>query len=109
MLFIFECVPRLIICFSGLMDGDAKIIYAKVMRDGDALTEEAFSFLFPDSVPLTPITRSKSLAAPCKLVAYNTARWGIIKVPLTKARSSLKSQIPQALDGGREGYTIILR
>ena len=46
----------------------------------------------------------------CKIIAYNTTlfpRWAIVKVPLTKAGSSLKSQILQASDDGREGYAIV--
>ena len=89
---------------------DAEVLYAEVKRDGEALIEEALSVLFPDSVPLTPATRSKSLAGSCKIVAYNTTffpRWEIIQIPLTKAGTSLKSQILQASDDGREGYAIM--
>lgn len=110
MSFVFGIYSRLIICISGMVYEDAEILYAEVKRDGEVLIEKAFSVLFPHSVPLTPTTRSKSLAGSCKLVAYNTTfypRWEIIKVPLTKAGSSLKSQILQASDDGREGYAII--
>ena len=89
---------------------DSEVLYAEIKRDGEALLEEALSVLFPSSVPLTPATRSKSLAGSCKIVAYNTTffpRWDIIKVPLTKAGSSLKSQILQASDDGREGYAVM--
>ena len=89
---------------------DSEVLYAEIKRDGEALIEEALSVLFPNSVPLTPATRSKSLAGSCKIVAYNTTffpRWDIIKVPLTKAGSTLKSQILQASDDGREGYAIM--
>jgi alpha-mannosidase len=89
---------------------DSEVLYAEIKRDGEALLEEALSVLFPNSVPLTPATKSKSLAGSCKIVAYNTTffpRWEIIKVPLAKAGSSLKSQILQASDDGREGYAIV--
>lgn len=89
---------------------DAEVLYAEVKRDGETLLEEAFSILLPNSVPLTPATRSKSLAGSCKIVAYNTTffpRWEIINVPLTKAGSLLRSQILQASDDGREGYAIM--
>ena len=101
---------QLIVCISGLVYIDAEAIYAEVKRDGEALIEEAFSVLFPKSVPLTPATTSKPLAGSCKIVAYNTTffpRWEIIKVPLTKAGSLLKSQILQASEGGREGYAVM--
>ena len=101
---------QLIICISGMVYDDSEVLFAEIKRDGEALIEEALSVLFPNSVALTPATRSKSLAGSCKIVAYNTTffpRWDIIKVPLTKAGSSLKSQILQASDDGREGYAIM--
>jgi alpha-mannosidase len=101
---------QLIISVSGMVYDDSEVLYAEIKRDGEALIEEALSVLFPNSVALTPATRSKSLAGSCKIVAYNTTffpRWDIIKVPLTKAGSSLKSQILQASDDGREGYAIV--
>lgn len=110
MLLFSGSIRRLIICISGMVYEDAEVLYAEVKRDGEALIEEALSVLFPDSVPLTPATRSKSLAGSCKIVAYNTTffpRWEIIQIPLTKAGTSLKSQILQASDDGREGYAIM--
>ena len=101
---------QIINCISGLVYIDAEAIYAEVKGDGEVLVEEAFSALFPKSVPLTPTTTSKSLAGSCKIVAYNTTffpRWEIIKVPLIKAGSPLKSQILQASDDGREGYAVM--
>ena len=101
---------QLIICISGMVYEDSEVLYAEIKRDGEALVEEALSILFPNSIPLTPATRSKSLAGSCKIVAYNTTffpRWDIIKVPLAKAGSSLKSQILQASDDGREGYAVM--
>ena len=101
---------QLIICISGMVYDDSEVLYAEIKRDGEALLEEALSVLFPSSVPLTPATRSKSLAGSCKIFAYNTTffpRWDIIKVPLTKVGSLLKSQILQASDDGREGYAIM--
>ena len=89
---------------------DAEVLYGEVKKDGEALLEEAFSVLFPNSVPLTSSTRSKSLAGSSKIVAYNTTffpRWDIIKVPLAKAGSALKAQILQASDDGKEGYAIM--
>ena len=100
----------IIFIISGLVYEDAEAIYAEVKRDGELLVEEAFSVLIPKSVPLTPATTSKPLSGSCKIVAYNTTffpRWDIIKVPLTKAGSSLKSQILQASDDCREGYAIM--
>src|SRR5882757_8520912 len=89
---------------------DCEVLYAEVKRDGEALLEEALSVLLPNSVPLNPATRSKSLAGSCKIIAYNTPffpRWDIIKVPMAKAGSPLKSQILQASGDGREGYAIM--
>ncbi|KAJ3503870.1 hypothetical protein NLJ89_g8237 [Agrocybe chaxingu] len=94
----------------GMVYDDAEVLYAEVKKDGEDLLEEAFSVLFPDSVPLTASTRSKTLAGPCKIVAYNTTffpRWDIIKIPLSRAGSALKAQILQASDDGREGYAIM--
>jgi alpha-mannosidase len=96
--------------YSGMVYDDAEVLYAEVKKDGEALLEEAFSVLFPSSVPLTQSTRSKSLAGSCKIVAYNTTffpRWDIIKVPLAKAGSGLKAQVLQASDDGKEGYAIM--
>lgn len=89
---------------------DAEKLYAEVKEDGEALLEEAFSVLFPNSVALTPSTRSKALAGSSKIVAYNTTflpRWDIIKIPLSKAGPALKAQILQASDNGKEGYAIM--
>jgi len=89
---------------------DAEVLYAEVKKDGEALLEEAFSILFPSSVPLTSSTRSKALGGSSKIVAYNTTffpRWDIVKIPLVKAGPGLKSQILQASDDGREGYAIM--
>ncbi|PPQ95115.1 hypothetical protein CVT25_011658 [Psilocybe cyanescens] len=94
----------------GMVYDDAEKLYAEVKKDGETLLEEAFSVLFPNSVPLTPSIRSKALAGSSKIVAYNTTffpRWDIVKIPLAKAGSSLKSQILQASDDGREGYAIM--
>ena len=101
---------QLFIFISGLVYEDAEAIYAEVKRDGELLVEEAFSVLIPKSVPLTPATTSKPLSGSCKIVAYNTTffpRWEIVKVPLTKAGSQLKSHILQASDDCREGYAIM--
>ena len=101
---------QLIIFISGLVYEDAEALYAEVKRDGKILIEEAISVLIPNSVPLTPATTSKPLSGSCKIIAYNTTffpRWDIIKVPLTKAGTSLKSQILQASDDCREGYAIM--
>ncbi len=95
---------------SGMVYDDAEVLYGEVKKDGEALLEEAFSVLFPNSVPLTSSTRSKSLAGSSRIVAYNTTffpRWDIIKVPLAKAGSALKAQILQASDDGKEGYAIM--
>ena len=89
---------------------DAEAIYADVKRNGEVLVEDAFSVLFPKSVPLTAATTSRSLAGSSKIAAYNTTffpRWEIVKVPLTKAGGPLKSQIFQASDDGREGYAVM--
>ncbi|KAF8900480.1 glycoside hydrolase family 38 protein [Gymnopilus junonius] len=95
---------------SGMVYDDAEILYAEVKKDGEGLLEEALSVLFPNSVPLTPSTRSKVLAGSSKIVAYNTTffpRWDIIKVPLSKAGPALKSLVLQASDDGKEGYAIM--
>ncbi|KJA22158.1 glycoside hydrolase family 38 protein [Hypholoma sublateritium FD-334 SS-4] len=94
----------------GMVYDDAEVLYGEIKKDGEALLEEAFSVLFPNSVPLTSSTRSKSLAGSSRIVAYNTTffpRWDIIKVPLAKAGSALKAQILQASDDGKEGYAIM--
>jgi hypothetical protein len=95
---------------SGMVYDDAEVLYGEVKSDGEALLEEAFSILFPNSVPLTSSTRSKSLAGSSKIIAYNTTffpRWDIVKIPLAKAGNSLKSMVLQASDDGREGYAIM--
>ena len=89
---------------------DAEVLYEEVKQDGEAMLEDAFSVLFPNSVPLTPSTRSKSMAGSSKIVAYNTTffpRWDIVKIPLAKAGGALKSLVLQASDNGKEGYAIM--
>jgi alpha-mannosidase len=89
---------------------DAEVLYAEVKKDGEALLEDAFSVLFPNSVPLTLSTRSKSMAGSSKIMAYNTTffpRWDIVKIPLAKAGGALKSLVLQASDNGKEGYAIM--
>lgn len=95
---------------SGMVYDDAEVLYAEVKKDGEAMLEEAFSVLFPNSVPLTPSTRSKSMAGSSKIVGYNTTffpRWDIVKIPLAKAGGPLKSLVLQASDNGKEGYAIM--
>lgn len=92
----------------GMVYDDAEKLYAEVKKDGEALLEEAFSILFPHSVPLTPSSRTKSLGG--KIVAFNTTflpRWDIIKIPLVKAGPALKAQVLQASENGKEGYAIM--
>ncbi|KAF9558502.1 glycoside hydrolase family 38 protein [Agrocybe pediades] len=105
-----QCKHALSVSHQGMVYDDAEVLYAEVKKDCEALLEEAFGVLFPSSVPLTPSTRSKSLAGSSKIVAYNTTffpRWDIIKIPLAKAGPGLKSQIMQASDDGKEGYAIM--
>jgi len=94
----------------GMVYDDAEVLYGEVKKDGEQLLEEAFSVLFPSSVPLSASTRTKTLAGSCKIVAYNTTffpRLDIVKIPIAKAGSSLRSQIMQASDNGKEGYAIM--
>jgi len=85
-------------------------VYTEVKKDGEALLEDTFSVLFPNSALLTPSMRPKSMAGSNKIVAYNTTffpRWDIVKIPLAKAGGALKSLVLQALDNGKEGYAIM--
>ena len=45
------------IASSGMVYDDAEILYAEIKRDGELLLEEAFSVLFPASVPLVSRTK----------------------------------------------------
>ncbi|RDB17533.1 Alpha-mannosidase [Hypsizygus marmoreus] len=94
----------------GMVYEDAEILYAEVQKDGDALLEEAFNVLFPDSVALTRSANPKSFPASSKIVGFNTTffrRSDIIEVPLIGASSSLKSQILQTSNDGKVGYGVM--
>jgi len=94
---------------SGMVYDDAEVLYREVKHDDQAMLEEASAILFPNSVPLTSSTRSKSLADPSKIIAYNTTffpRWDIVKIALAKAGNSLKAMVLQASGNGKEGYAI---
>jgi hypothetical protein len=87
---------------------DAEKLYGEVRKDGDALLEEAFDVLFPDSVPLTPETPLQSAD---DLVAFNTTffpRRAIVKVPLgLRLAPDYRSKIAQTSMNGTFGYTVV--
>ncbi|KAF9529896.1 glycoside hydrolase family 38 protein [Crepidotus variabilis] len=95
----------------GMVYDDAEVLYGEVKRDGEALLEKAFSVLFPQSVPVTTIMRTKALTGSSKIVAFNTTffpRWDIVTIPcLVKAGPNLKSLVMQATEDGREGFAIM--
>ncbi|KAF5376659.1 hypothetical protein D9615_007835 [Tricholomella constricta] len=94
----------------GMVYDDAEKLYAEVRKDGEALLDEAFSVLFPDSVLLTRTTNPKSLPASGKIVGFNTTffrRSDIIEVPLVGASSGLKSQVLQTSSDGKTGYAVM--
>lgn len=64
---------------------DAEKLYAEVRKDGDAMLDEAFSVLFPDSRPMTTATVLNIQ----QLIAYNTTffpRQQVVKVPFNRSK-----------------------
>ncbi|KAF7428479.1 Glycoside hydrolase, 38 vacuolar alpha mannosidase [Pleurotus ostreatus] len=69
----------------GMVYDDAEKLYAEVRKDGDAMLDEAFSVLFPDSRPMTTATVSNIQ----QLIAYNTTffpRQQVVKVPFNRSK-----------------------
>ncbi|KAF9447763.1 glycoside hydrolase family 38 protein, partial [Macrolepiota fuliginosa MF-IS2] len=94
----------------GMVYDDAEKLYAEVSESGESLLDEALSILFPDSVPLAASSKLKYMKGHSKIIGYNTTflpRWDIIKIPLSTVNSSLKAQVMQASDDGKEGYAVM--
>ncbi|KAF9497318.1 hypothetical protein BDN71DRAFT_1445060 [Pleurotus eryngii] len=69
----------------GMVYDDAEKLYAEVRKDGDAMLDEAFSVLFPDSRPMTTATVLNIQ----QLIAYNTTfspRQQVVKVPFNRSK-----------------------
>lgn len=96
---------------SGMVYEDAEKLYAEVRKDGEALLEEAFNVLFPNSVALTQDTNPKAIPVSSKIVGYNTTffpRSDIIEIPLFSGTSAqLKSQVLQTSIDGKVGYAVM--
>ncbi|KNZ71950.1 Alpha-mannosidase [Termitomyces sp. J132] len=70
----------------GMVYDDAEKLYAEVHKDGEALLDDAFRVLFPDSVVLNASTNLKALPPIGKIIGFNTTffrRSDIIEVPLS--------------------------
>ncbi|KDQ27960.1 glycoside hydrolase family 38 protein [Pleurotus ostreatus PC15] len=83
---IDECWEKVLLnqC-DGMVYDDAEKLYAEVRKDGDAMLDEAFSVLFPDSRPMTTATVSNIQ----QLIAYNTTffpRQQVVKVPFNRSK-----------------------
>lgn len=66
---------------------DAEKLYAEVRKDGEAMLDEAFSVLFPDSRPMT----ATSVSNIQQLIAYNTTffpRQQVVKVPFNRSKGA---------------------
>ena len=80
---------------------DAEKLYAEVHDDTRDLLQEAGEVLFPDSIPFSATSLSKSAGG---LIGINTTffpRRDIIQVPLGSANGQLKSEMVQASCGLR--------
>ncbi|KAG6840407.1 hypothetical protein C0991_006916 [Blastosporella zonata] len=89
---------------------DAEKLYAEVRKDGEALLDDAFSVLFPNSIALNLSTNLKTLPLCGKVVGFNTTffrRSDLIQVPLVGANSDLKSQVLQTSSDGKVGYAVM--
>ena len=85
---------------------DAEKLYSEVSKDGQALLEEAFNALLPQTAPLSAASQFKSLG---EIIGYNTTlfpRQDVVEVPLAGA-SHLKSKIVQASQDGKIGYALL--
>ncbi|KAG5717158.1 Alpha-mannosidase, partial [Termitomyces sp. T112] len=94
----------------GMVYDDAEKLYAEVHKDGEALLDDAFRVLFPDSVVLNASTNLKALPPIGKIIGFNTTffrRSDIIEVPLVGADSGLKSQVLQTSSDGTVGYAVM--
>jgi alpha-mannosidase len=99
---------------------DAEKLYNEIKQDGEAILEEALSVLFPNSMPLTPNTRSKALGGSAKVVALNTTffpRLDIVQVPLATSSGSgwgsksavqeIRQQVMQTSEDGKVGWGVM--
>ncbi|KAG5338322.1 hypothetical protein C0989_007560 [Termitomyces sp. Mn162] len=94
----------------GMVYDDAEKLYAEVHKDGEALLDDAFRVLFPDSVVLKASTNLEALPPIGKIIGFNTTffrRSDIIEVPLVGANSDLKSQVLQTSSDGTVGYAVM--
>ncbi|KAG6918486.1 hypothetical protein DXG01_014113 [Tephrocybe rancida] len=94
----------------GMVYDDAEKLYTEVRNDGEALLDDAFRVLFPDSVALNSSTDLKTLAPTGTIVGFNTTffrRSDIVQVPLIGANSGLKSQVLQTSNDGAVGFAVM--
>lgn len=85
---------------------DAEKLYSEVSRDGQALLEEAFSAIFPNTTAVNANSIPKAYG---EIIAYNTTffpRRDVVQVPLSGA-SHLRSQVVQVSKDGTTGYALL--
>lgn len=89
---------------------DAEKLYAEVREDVESLLEEAFDALFHKSAPVQFSNSAKALDATSQLVGFNTTffpRRDVIKIPLNRSTSHLKSKIVHTSKDGSVGYALM--
>ncbi|KAI0061336.1 glycoside hydrolase family 38 protein [Artomyces pyxidatus] len=93
----------------GMVYDDAEQLYSEVRKDGEALLEDAFSVLYPSSLPLNSTTVDK-LTRASTLVGYNTTffpRRDVVKVPLSGPAKALGGSVLQTSKDGSVGYVLM--
>ncbi|KAG7087583.1 hypothetical protein E1B28_013537 [Marasmius oreades] len=97
----------------GMVYEDAQKLYAEVEKEGNRLIEEAFSMIYPRSIPLTPDTRLHPKTEINDIIAFNPTpfpRREVVRLPITtgiSSNSNLRSAIAQVDADGKHGYGVI--
>ena len=90
---------------------DAEKYYKEIKETGENLLEEAFSVLFPKSVPINIEKPPLQSLEKGRLIGYNclpTPRMDVVKIPLTgNAASRMRTQAVQFSDDKTHGYVLM--
>ncbi|KIK63743.1 glycoside hydrolase family 38 protein [Collybiopsis luxurians FD-317 M1] len=95
----------------GMVYQDAEKLYSEVKKDGEALLEEAFQVLYPNSVSLMPETILQRNTSLNQIIGYNPTfldRREVVTIPLSGASTGLvQSAVAQVDQANKVGYAIM--